>query len=224
MAPQTGSSACDTPIYSTNHYIADHALLMLPAGERHWLDQRHKHYLLGTTSPEDPQLSTTCALPANNHASQHEKHSVEWAWDYSDFKVVNGEKKDRTAVLAQQAYDNAVTAYRADKLDDAAFFLGAMAHYIGDVSYANIHSDTVWTDARSPALSPFEQYVSPDRLVKRQPYSAVKRVSKNSQEIYRTFGSAQDKAAPPAIGKSVNLGANELADVLHTFYVSVVKH
>jgi hypothetical protein len=42
--------------------------------------------------------------------------------------------KDRAAQRAQEEYNKAAIAYRQGNSRAAAFHLGAMAHYIGDVS------------------------------------------------------------------------------------------
>jgi integrase len=55
-------------------------------------------------------------------------HSVEWARNWS--RMTN----DRAARRAQEEYDKAAVAFRQGNRSAAAFYLGAMAHYVGDVS------------------------------------------------------------------------------------------
>ena len=96
---------------------------------------------------------------------------------------------DRPAVRAQD-YDKAVVAFPQGKLGHAAFFLGAMAHYIGDVcqyghNYRNevVHSAyEQWAAVRTPSFNggTFGSATSLDSLVSRTPYTAVRRVSRVS--------------------------------------------
>lgn len=238
-------SECNNPPYSTHDFVADHALFMLPSIERSWLEERRTLYLLGTEAPDNDDIPLACGGPHTGYDDKGKGHSVEWAWGYADFRVINGKKKDRAAVRAQEEYDKAVSAYNADELDNAAFYLGAMAHYIGDVSqyghsvpFENIHSPyESWVGRRTKSRtdSLFNLYISVDNLVRRRPYTAVKRISKitagGKGDIYRAFKMDSEYANKSntnvgymrSIGKSINLGANELADVLHTFYLNVVN-
>jgi hypothetical protein len=149
---------------------------------------------------------------------------------------------DRPAVRAQQEYDKAVIAFNQGKLGHAAFFLGAMGHYIGDVcQYGHNYRDEVvhsayekWAAERTPSFNggTFESAISLDSLVRRTPYTAVRRVSRVSFVGNGTILPAPQmdnlfKTKPPAfltsVGASLNLGVNELADVLHTFFLNVVS-
>jgi hypothetical protein len=120
--------------------------------------------------------------------------------------------------------------------------MGAMAHYIGDVSqYGHAWPDEVnhsnyegWAATRTDSFNQgvFESYLSLDSLVRRTPYTAVRRISQ------ATFGgrgmilpaAAVDQLYPSrpqtfidSTGHSLNLAVNELADVLHTFFLNVVE-
>src|SRR5688572_27762114 len=50
------------------------------------------------------------------------------------FKKVGETSKERAAQRAQQEFDKGEAAFTAGKLKQAAFYLGAMAHYLGDLS------------------------------------------------------------------------------------------
>ena len=149
---------------------------------------------------------------------------------------------DRAAWRAQEEYDKAGQAFQRGDLQDAAFYLGAMAHYVGDVSaYPHSipneqhHSDyenRVKRRTRSFDAGHYESYISGDNLVRRRAYTAVKRVSKVTGKGRGKVLSAADMDAKystqgqgytDSIGHSLNLAVNELADVLHTFHLNVVN-
>ena len=162
---------------------------------------------------------------------------------------MSGMKKnmDRAARRAQEEYGKAIVAFQSGRPGDAAYYLGAMAHYVGDVSqyghtYPNEkhHSDYEgWVGRRTKKFDHgvFESYLAPDGLKRRTPYTAVKRVSKATKAgkgkilpALEMDGFYKDKNNPEknppyldSIGHSLNLGVNELADVLHTFFMNVVS-
>jgi hypothetical protein len=49
-------SECASPPYSTHDWIADHALALLPANERAWLEPHKALYLLGTEAPDNDDI------------------------------------------------------------------------------------------------------------------------------------------------------------------------
>ena len=123
----------------------------------------------------------------------------------------------------------------------AAFYLGAMAHYIGDVSqyghsYPNEvpHSDYEnWVKRRTDSFNEgvFESYIQEDGLVRRRPYTAVKRISKATSggqgdiltaEEMDDLYSERPQRYVDSIGESLNLVVHELADVLHRFWLNEV--
>ena len=179
---------CANPPYSTHDFVADHALFMLPEHERQWLEQRRTFYLLGTEAPDNDDIPVACGTPNTGYDDRHKGHSVEWSGDWTDFRQTNGVKKDRAASRAQEEYNKAVEAYDAGELDHAAYFLGAMAHYIGDVSqyghavpFEAVHGKyESWVGRRTKSRSDsvFNEYIQANPLVRRTAYTAVKRVSK----------------------------------------------
>lgn len=96
------------------------------------------------------------------------------------------------------------------------------------------HSNESWAATRTDSFNEgvFESYLALDSLVRRTPYTAVKRISQ------ATFGgkgtilpaAKMDQLYPSrpqvfidSTGHSLNLAVNELADVLHTFFLNVVS-
>lgn len=231
------AAECAAPPYATHDWIADHARALLPAAERAWLDPHQAIYLVGTEAPDNNGIAAACGTPHRGYDDRSQGHSVEWDAAWSAMIV------DRAAVRARQEYDKAVAAYQAGDPRAAAFYLGAMAHYIGDVSQyghavpwepPSTHSSYErWAATRTAtfAAGHFESAIQPDNLVSRTPYTAVKRISKATSRGQGAILSAramellQSNRADPqfvtSVGASLNLGVNELADVLHTFYLNV---
>lgn len=228
---------CGSIPYSTHDWVAEHALEMLPDEEKAWLLPHRAMYLLGTEAPDNDDIPQECGAPHSGYDDRRLGHSVEWSEDWSD--LVN----DRAAVRAQEEYDKAVTAYRAGDHAAAAFYLGAMAHYIGDVTqyghsvpFENNHSNyESWVSRRTDSFEEghFESYLELGRLVRRTPYTAVKWTSKataggRGHILWATRMDAlyaekdTSTAYVRSIGHSLNYGVNQLADVLHTFWLNEV--
>ncbi len=169
-------------------------------------------------------------------------HSVDWEADGSGFLVEDDKRHDRAAVRAQDEYYKAAIAYLDGDNNAAAYYLGAMAHYIGDVSqYGHSipdeehHSDyESWVGNRTKSATHgiFEIYLTLEHLVRRTPYTAVKRISKATAlgegpilpgSVMDASYSNKDQVFVDSIGASLNKGVNELADVLHRFYLSYVE-
>jgi hypothetical protein len=229
------ATECGAPPYSTHDWVADHALALLPERERAWLMPHQALYLLGTEAPDNRNIAAACTSPHHGYDDRRLGHSVEWARDWS--RMTN----DRAARRAQEEYDKAAGAFRQGNRPAAAFYLGAMAHYIGDVSqYGHAilgethHGDyEAWVGTRTDGFDAgyFERYLVPNGLVRRSAYTAVKRISLvtargegvilPAMQMDRRF-SNKDHAYLDSVGHALNLGVNELADVLHTFYLNVV--
>ena len=228
---------CVNAPYSTHDWIADHAIASLPDEEKAWLVPHKSLYLLGTEAPDNRTIATACKTPNRGYDDRAAGHSIEWNDALTE--MVN----DRAAVRAQEEYSKAVVAFQQGEPGDAAYFLGAMAHYIGDVSqYGHSWKHEVhhgdyesWASARTKAFAggTFEVFLDPDALVRRTPYTAVRHISRD------TFAGNDDTDILPAaqmdslfstkppqyiesVGASLSTGVNELADVLHTFYLNVV--
>jgi hypothetical protein len=232
-------SECANPPYGAHDWVADHALALLPDAEKAWLLPHKTLYLLGTEAPDNKKIPDECGAPNSGYDDRRLGHSVEWQGDWSGF--VDG--KDRAARRAQEEYDKAVAAFEAGDPSAAAFYLGAIAHYVGDVSayphsvpFEEHHSDyESWVDRRTDSFNEehFEQYLVLDSLVRRTPYTAVKRISKataggKGKILWATKMDAlypeknTNQQYKDSVGHSLNMGVNELADVLHTFYLNVV--
>ena len=234
---------CSNPPYSTHDWVADHALALLPDDEKAWIIPHKAMYLLGTEAPTKKGIPDQCDSPNHGYDDWRYGHSVEWKVDGSGFAKKNGRLLDQNARRAQEEYSKAVIAYEQGELSDAAFYLGAMAHYIGDVTqyghsvpFEQHPSDYEgWVGRHTKAFDggDFESYIALDTLVRSRPYTAVKRISKvtwlgkgkilSAEDMDRLYPEKKNNQLyKDSVGHSLNLGANELADVLHTFYLNVV--
>jgi len=190
---------------------------------------------LGTEAPDNDDIPDACNGPNNGYDDRNRGHSVEWNSDWSMMV------RDRAARRAQEEYDKAALAYEQGNTGAAAFYLGAMAHYVGDVSqyghtvpFEQHHGDYEnWVKRRTTSFDAgnFESYIVADNLVRRRAYTATKRISKVtgrgrdrilSAAAMDNHYSDKDQEYLDNIGDSLNLGVNELADVLHTFYLNIV--
>jgi hypothetical protein len=93
---------------------------------------------IGTEAPDHKGIPAACGAPNGGYADRSAGHSIEWNDDATH--MLN----DRPAVRAQEEYNKAIIAFGKGKPAHAAYFLGAMAHYIGDVSqYGHSFRDEV---------------------------------------------------------------------------------
>ena len=172
---------CQNIPYSTHDWIADHARAFLPQGERKWLDDNLKLYLLGTEAPDNNKIPSTCKAPNNGYDDRRKGHSVKWNNDFSQLE------EDRAAYRAKAEYLKAVRSINKGNLSDASYYAGAMAHYIGDVSqyghsvdFEAHHSDyerLIGSKTESFHAVFFKNYLIPDGLSEEDPYNAVVVVS-----------------------------------------------
>lgn len=226
---------CVNPPYSTHDWIADHARALLPAHERAWLDPYRTLLIIGTEAPDYDEIQLSCGVPNRGY---NETGGGNHDLRFDDFENVTF---DNPAYRAQQEYDKAVAAYRAGNDTDAAYYLGAAAHYIGDVSqYGHTMKGEsyhayfeIWVGDLTPSFAGggvFEQFIQADGLQPRSAYDAVIRTGKLTrygQSPVIAPGELDDGSSGPAvrasIGHTLNKAVNETADMLHGFYVTVVK-
>jgi hypothetical protein len=227
---------CSKPPYSTHDWIAEHALALLPDDEKVWLVPHKAMYLLGTEAPDNRLITVSCKSPHRGYDDRSQGHNVRWS---ADFKTMT---KDRAPVRAQEEYNKAALAFRQGSASAAAFYLGAMAHYIGDLAqYGHIISDPQfhspyerWAAQRTGSVDAghFERYIEGDGLVRRSAFTAGKRIALAvgrgkgkilpATEMLARFND-KDDVYLDSVGTSLNLAVNELADVLHTFFLNVVR-
>jgi hypothetical protein len=229
---------CDDPPYATHDWIADHALALLPDEEKAWLVPHKRLYFLGTEAPDNDDIPDACGAPNTGYDDRTRAlgHGVKWRNNWTEMF------RDRPARRAQEEYGKAVSAYLGGDHGDAAFYLGAMTHYISEVGQYG-HNFTSekhhvdyedWARNRTDHFNDghFESYIQLDQLVRRTPYTATKRISKatgggrdqilSASEMDRRWDN-KDQAYLDSVGHTLNMAVNELADVLHTFFLNVVS-
>lgn len=225
--------------YSTHDWIVDHARDLLPPAERAWLDPHRKLLLIGTEAPDYNKIRIACGTPNSGYADTGRgRHDLRF----------NGAGKvtyDRPAVRAQEEFEKAAAAYRSGEHGFAAYYLGAAAHYIGDLSaYGHAmkgeshHRDfEEWVGSLTSRFAGgvFERYIRLDGLEPRPAYDAVIRTGRMTRYgpspvipptgIDRIFDPAapNDPGLLASIGHTLNKSVNETADMLHKFYITVVK-
>lgn len=235
---------CNQPPYSTHDWIADKAFSLLPDEQVAWLKPHRKMFLLGTEAPDNREIPAACNAPNTGYDDRRSGHSVKWNSDLSAFSIRNGVIHNRAASRAQAEYNKAIAAYQDSEFPSAAYYLGAMAHYIGDAAqYGHTYPDEAnhsnyegWVGRRTKQLEStvFDSYINYDGPILRRAYTAVKRISRttfggkgiilsatNMDAKFKT--EKETPAFKHSVGSSLNLGINELADVLYYFWINEVK-
>jgi len=121
-----GPSPAGSPKFGTHDWIAHEALKMAEKDvDLAWLRKRTFPYFFGTEAPD--------VGPPDDLNVENGYHDT-GACHCVLFKKVGETSKERATQRAQQEFDKAEAAFTAGKLKQAAFYLGAMAHYLGDLS------------------------------------------------------------------------------------------
>lgn len=123
--------------YATHDWIAEYALDKLmetSSSDWEWLNEPDlkKIYLLGTEAPDNSGVETTLDGEIIEGFGDKSKHHI---YFYENGEVL----EDDAALLAKKWGNLADARYEEGKKEQAAFYLGAMTHYIADMSmYAHI--------------------------------------------------------------------------------------
>lgn len=123
----------DDRSYGTHAWIADHALHFVfnaenetPTKSRYnWLITYREAFLDGTLAPDRPFIIVSGANPFD-YFDQLNHHNY---YD-SDGNLI----EDYASERAQQEYEKALTALDKGEFELAAFYTGAMTHYLADLS------------------------------------------------------------------------------------------
>ncbi len=225
---------CVAPPYSTHDWVADHARALLPEKERAWLDPHRKFYLIGTEAPDYDKIEESCSTP-NRGYNDTGKGRHDLRFD-SDGDVT----RDTPARRAQEEYDKAIEAYRAGDHQAAAYYLGAAAHYPGDLGqYGHTikgekhHADfEEWAHGLTDAFERghFESAIVSDGLERRRAYDAVIWIGRQTHEgggkvlpasLMDDLWDEKDQVYKDSVAASLNNAVNGIADMLHTFYLDV---
>ena len=124
------SSDPANPDYGTHDWIADKALTMQVRDVTFLSTTYHSRYLLGTEAPDNPDY---IGDSTNHHVYYYSSGSVQ---------------DDKSAVRASQVYATALGHLDSSDYYNAAYDIGAMAHYVADVGVFG-HTMGIATDWRA---------------------------------------------------------------------------
>ena len=137
-----GFSADPThPDYGIHDWIADKALSFQTADVQFLLTTYHARYLIGTEAPDN---GAYIGDSFNHHVYYTSSGTVQ---------------SDIAATRARSMFQAALTSLRSADYENAAYYAGAMAHYISDLgAYGHtMGSSTVW--GSSPHHGDYEDHV-----------------------------------------------------------------
>ena len=128
--------------YGTHDWIAERALNVLlnyEENEWNWLESRKEIFLVGTEAPDNGGVSMTLDGKNIDGFGDTTWHHIYFNQDGS---ISNNE--DDSALRAKSMGDLADANLEEKNLDLAAFYLGAMTHYIADMGmYAHVAENNV---------------------------------------------------------------------------------
>ncbi|MCP4762171.1 MAG: hypothetical protein GY870_10345, partial [archaeon] len=126
--------------YGTHDWVAEAALMALldndPSGWA-WLEERIEIYLVGTEAPDNSNVQMTLNGKVIEGMGDTPNHHIYFNEDGSVLE-------DNSALRVKSMGDLADVAIDEGKLDQAAFYLGAMTHYIADLGvYCHVAENNV---------------------------------------------------------------------------------
>ncbi len=110
--------------YGTHDWIAEHALDMLPSNESGWLAANKKVFLLGTEAPENANITFGGKTGYGDIQKHHNYYNGPFPRNCID---------DSASVRAEEEYKKAFACLRNGSYELAAWYAGAMSHYISDM-------------------------------------------------------------------------------------------
>lgn len=225
------SSDPNNPKYGTHDWIAQHALDWLPENEKSFILDNIALYLYGTELPDNGR--------APDGIGDTSKHHVYYRSDGSL-------QDDAAALRAQEEFEEALSLYLAGDVPGAVKKLGSMTHYISDVAVFPhvMGASTDWGGEKHH--SDYENYVNEmtdnydaEFNVFLSFDGSLDLISAYNATLMLAFDTTFDPDGGLSCvwmdnnydwdnpvfknrcGGSLNLAVNLIADVLHTFYVSV---
>ncbi len=120
-----GDKTEQAPKFGTHDYIAYKGYQRVPAAKVVWITQNLTAFFIGTEAPD-----TNKKITGVTEGGYHDSLQCHCVLFDAEGHVTN----DRAMRRARQEFDRAVAALQAGQSDRAAFFAGAMAHYVGDLS------------------------------------------------------------------------------------------
>lgn len=228
------SSDPNNPDYGTHDWIADHAMNLLPSNESGWLIGNKSAFLYGTEAPDDSGASFQGHNGYGDTSNHHNYYSGTTCTD------------DSAATRASEEYQKALDALKSDNYALAAWYAGAMTHYIDDVGcWAHVmsgESSTAHSDYESQVNAVTDGYSKTTFTVTFD--GALETISAHDASVSLGQNTATDNggtytatwmnsnfntgwsnvgqwssAIKNRTNESLNLAANTVADVLHMLTV-----
>lgn len=116
------SSNPNNPDYGTHDWIADHAMNLLPSNESGWLVNNRNAFLYGTEAPDNTNALFQGRKGYGDTTHHHNYYSGTTCTDSS------------AAQRASEEYQKALACLKNGSYAVAAWYAGAMTHYIDDVA------------------------------------------------------------------------------------------
>jgi len=224
------SSDPNNPAYGTHDWIAEHAMNLLLSNESNWLAQNKNAFLYGTEAPDNSHAS----FKGHNGYGDTSKHHNY----YSGTSCTD----DSASTRARQEYQSALDSLRSGDYAVAAWYAGAMAHYIADVAvFGHVMTDEIhhsdYEDRVNEVSDSYDQgtfLISFDGSIETtSAYDAATSLGLNTYSddggtytaawmdanFQGTSVSAWTAEYRGRTGESLNLAVNLIADVLHTLIV-----
>jgi len=187
--------------YSTHDWVAEaalDALVKVDPGNWNWLVERKSIFLVGTEAPDSSDVSMTLDGTAVTGFHDMTYHHI---YFNDDNTIYNNE--DDAGVRAKWCGDSADVAMDAQKRDLAAFYLGAMTHYIADLgSFAHVidgvdtsthNSFEGYVDTRTNDHDNRQEFftISSFTVTSKTPYNAAKELGWDTYKDPTTAHGAQ---------------------------------
>ncbi|NHJ46691.1 MAG: hypothetical protein FK733_02775 [Asgard group archaeon] len=128
--------------FSTHKWLAWEAVDLFPDSKVTWITENLRAFWLGVEAPYNAGAADEAGLNSSNYGKIHVNESILYL-DSTGTTVTN----DTLAVYADAEYDKLVIELNKEAVDyaDAAFYAGAMSHYISQAgSYGAIWNETLW--------------------------------------------------------------------------------
>lgn len=228
------SSDQNNPKYGTHDWIADHAMNLLPSNESGWLTQNKNVFLYGTEAPDRKNASFQGRNGYGDTTHHHNYYSGTTCTD------------DSAAQRASEEYQKSLACLKNGSYALAAWYAGAMTHYIDDVAcwahVLNNESSTAHSDFEDQMNKVTGSYAPSifaatfdGTLETISASSASTAVGQNTyadggatynavwmNDNFQSQGTNVDQwssAFKNRAGESLNLAVNAVADVLHSLTV-----
>ncbi len=220
--------------YGTHDWIAEHAVNLLPSNESGWLTNNRMAFLYGTEAPD------------NSQASFQGRKGYGDTWDHHNYYSGTTCTDSSASQRASEEYQKALACLKNGSYAVAAWYAGAMTHYIDDVAcwahVLNNESSTAHSDFETQVDHVTGSYSANTFTVTYDgtldTISAFSAATSMGQDTYYDNGltynawwmnvnfhstwssvSAWSIQFKSRVAESLNLAVNAVADVLHTLIV-----